>query len=73
MRQALRWTLILGLVSSLAPAIADEKKEGPTYAVDPALYQAMKWRNVGPHRGGEVLPGVAHRRQLLPVALPVSP
>jgi photosystem II stability/assembly factor-like uncharacterized protein len=33
---------------------ATEKQGEPEWPVDPALYQAMEWRNIGPHRGGRV-------------------
>jgi photosystem II stability/assembly factor-like uncharacterized protein len=63
--RAVRSPLALALASTLAllalaaaPAPAAQKS-GPAekdagYAVDPALFQGMKWRNVGPFRGGRV-------------------
>jgi len=48
---------ILSLTFALAggPASpAGSPADEPDYAVDPALYGAMQWRNVGPHRGGRV-------------------
>lgn len=33
------------------------------YAVDPALYQALEWRNVGPFRGGRVTAVTGHAGQ----------
>ena len=30
-------------------------QEEPDYPVDPALMQGMKWRNIGPYRGGRAV------------------
>ena len=35
-----------------APILAQEE---PEYPVDPALMQGMKWRNIGPYRGGRAV------------------
>ena len=37
-----------------ASALLARAQGTPTPAVDPALYQAMEWRNIGPFRGGRV-------------------
>ncbi len=44
--------LILGL---LMPNTAFAQEEEPDYPVDPALMAGMKWRNVGPYRGGRAV------------------
>jgi photosystem II stability/assembly factor-like uncharacterized protein len=47
--------LLTGLLCVLPAASAGaDPAETPDWPVDPALYQAMKWRNIGPHRGGRV-------------------
>jgi photosystem II stability/assembly factor-like uncharacterized protein len=53
---------VLWLVALPSPTA----EKTPEYRVDPALYQAMKWRNIGPYRGGRVtavsgVPGQPHR------------
>jgi len=53
MSRVLRSVPLLLLILSVPTAFASGDR-GPEYAVDPALYKAMKWRNVGPHRGGRV-------------------
>jgi len=58
-------TLSLCLLLSALPSLAAERQDEPSYPVDPALYGAMEWRNVGPHRGGravavEGVPGKPH-------------
>ena len=35
----------------------------PDYDVDPALYQALEWRNIGPFRGGRVTAVAGHPDQ----------
>jgi len=55
MRHPRRLISILILFLAALPVAAAEKEDGPEWPVDPALYQAMQWRNVGPHRGGRVV------------------
>jgi photosystem II stability/assembly factor-like uncharacterized protein len=45
----------LTLFFAALPIAAAQKEDEPEWPVDPALYQAMQWRNVGPHRGGRVV------------------
>lgn len=40
--------------SGLASAAPPQTGEEPAPAVDPALFQALTWRNIGPWRGGRV-------------------
>jgi photosystem II stability/assembly factor-like uncharacterized protein len=40
--------------SYAANAISRQPSPAPAPGVDPKLYQDLKWRNVGPHRGGRV-------------------
>lgn len=62
----MRRLLPAGLVPLLAvSALAAGTAPGPADPVDRALYAAMQWRNVGPHRGGRVtavagVPGKPH-------------
>jgi photosystem II stability/assembly factor-like uncharacterized protein len=46
--------LIPILCLAVLTTAATEKQGEPEWPVDPALYQAMEWRNIGPHRGGRV-------------------
>jgi photosystem II stability/assembly factor-like uncharacterized protein len=43
-RYALPLVVVLGLCAGIPPAIAE--------SYDPALFQEMRWRMIGPHRGG---------------------
>lgn len=59
MRYKSIWRLFSPLLSAMfiltlsnAETIADEKTD---YVYKPELYQAMKWRNIGPFRGGRAL------------------
>ena len=46
---------VLAAVSSAAAAVATQEGEaGPNIVYDPALYQAMDYRSIGPARGGRV-------------------
>ena len=54
MSRAATLALAVGLVLTVLPAPAAQDAVEPDYPIDPALYQAMEWRNVGPHRGGRV-------------------
>jgi len=53
------------LLTLLSPVLTVSTAE-TEHPVDPALYSAMKWRNVGPHRGGRVVAvaGVPERPHL---------
>ena len=43
---------VLMLMSVGGTMVVQAQEEEPEYAVDPALFQAMEWRNIGPFRGG---------------------
>ncbi len=43
------------VVGLLMPNGAFAQEEAPEYPVDPALMAGMKWRNVGPYRGGRAV------------------
>lgn len=45
-------TIYFTLFLLLLPTPGESRQQGNT--VDPALFQAMKWRNIGPFRGGRV-------------------
>jgi photosystem II stability/assembly factor-like uncharacterized protein len=55
--------LILILSLFLLSAAADARQEEGRYKVDTSLYQKMRWRSIGPYRGGRVtaVAGVASR------------
>ncbi len=44
-------TVIMVTIASSAPVRAQDDDDHP---IDPALYQALEWREVGPYRGGRV-------------------
>jgi photosystem II stability/assembly factor-like uncharacterized protein len=46
--------LSIALVISAMPPLAGSRQAGTAPAIDPKLYQDLRWRNVGPHRGGRV-------------------
>jgi photosystem II stability/assembly factor-like uncharacterized protein len=49
--------------SSLLLAAAIAAGNGANVRVDPALYQDLRWRSIGPHRGGRVTAVAGHRAQ----------
>jgi len=66
MHRAVALFLSLGLLVAEVPTAAAASQNEPNYPVDPALYGEMKWRSVGPHRGGRAVAvaGVADRPHL---------
>ena len=51
--------ILMAVLAIFAPASESVLAQDPVdYDVDPALYQALEWRNIGPFRGGRV-PAVA--------------
>ncbi|HEX2343775.1 MAG TPA: hypothetical protein VHI98_25115 [Vicinamibacterales bacterium] len=42
------------LVIAAMPPVLGSRQAGTAPSVDPKLYQDLRWRNVGPHRGGRV-------------------
>src|SRR6187401_1156953 len=42
-----RLLVVIGTLASIAPVVAQQPS-----TVDPSLYGGMRWRNVGPARGG---------------------
>jgi photosystem II stability/assembly factor-like uncharacterized protein len=42
------------LVTAVPPVVGSRQAAQTAGAVDPKLYQDLKWRSVGPHRGGRV-------------------
>ncbi|HZD06261.1 MAG TPA: hypothetical protein VE173_15225, partial [Longimicrobiales bacterium] len=45
--------LVLSAVTMVAPVPAQQTVPTPPAGpVDPSLYQALRWRSIGPHRGG---------------------
>jgi photosystem II stability/assembly factor-like uncharacterized protein len=47
-----RFALTTLLALALLPALVFAQEAADEYPVDPKLYQAMEWRNIGPYRGG---------------------
>jgi len=54
--------LAIGAVFTVIP-IACLAQDVSNYAVDPALYQALEWRSIGPFRGGRVTAVAGHPDQ----------
>ncbi len=52
-------TLLLGVVLGSAAPISAQTIDA-NIVVDPALFQAMQFRSVGPHRGGRVTAGTGY-------------
>ncbi|HSL84724.1 MAG TPA: hypothetical protein VLF66_18260, partial [Thermoanaerobaculia bacterium] len=46
--------LLVPAAFAAAPAASGKTAEEADHPVDPALFQAMKWRSIGPYRGGRV-------------------
>ncbi len=63
MRTARRSTLLLLTVFALAGATRAAGQSDANVIVDPSMYQDLKWRNVGPHRGGRVTATAGVRQQ----------
>jgi photosystem II stability/assembly factor-like uncharacterized protein len=61
-------TISVGLAMSAAAAQESSKKPGPQY--DPMLYSEMRWRCIGPFRGGRTvaITGVPHQPNLFYMA-----
>ncbi|RPJ70450.1 MAG: hypothetical protein EHM24_15500 [Acidobacteria bacterium] len=55
--------LVLSLAGSQSHAPLRAQSD-PNAALDPALFKELKFRSVGPHRGGRVTAVAGHRRQL---------
>ena len=67
-RQVFRWTAALGVVALvwLPPARPPLAAQGdPNVVVDPSLFQGLRYRMIGPARGGRVTAVAGHRRQPL--------
>jgi len=56
---AFLFLLLAGALFMVSPVPAKKK----IYRYDPALYQAMKWRNIGPFRGGRSVAVAGHPDQ----------
>ena len=54
MSRARAWTVGMAVVLFFTVASYATERDEPDYAIDPSLFQAMKWRDVGPQRGGRV-------------------
>ena len=65
MRSARRLPVLLVLVFASVSAVPDRvaTQSDPNAIVDPSWYQDLKWRNVGPHRGGRVTAIAGVRQQ----------
>ncbi|MCH8336922.1 MAG: hypothetical protein IIC61_13675, partial [Proteobacteria bacterium] len=59
---ALAWSLPALCLLLLAP-VTGQSQGDADYEVDPALFQALEWRNIGPFRGGRVTAVAGHPDQ----------
>ena len=66
MRRFAAFVSILVVFATVVSSAGAARRSESDYSVDPALYGAMTWRNVGPHRGGRAVAvaGVAERPHL---------
>jgi len=64
MKTAIRTACILGLIILTAWGGDDLIAQGiPQVEINPSLFQGLRYRSIGPHRGGRVTAVAGHRRQ----------
>lgn len=63
-RGPLRASALVILAAALAATLFEDSPRAQAGAIDPALYQSLRWRSIGPQRGGRsiAVSGVRGRR-----------
>ncbi|HKQ90302.1 MAG TPA: hypothetical protein VJZ77_06445, partial [Blastocatellia bacterium] len=62
-RQGIALAVFLGLLGALSGSHIDSAPQNASAQIDPKLFQALRYRNIGPHRGGRVTAVAGHRLQ----------
>src|SRR5262249_59617070 len=55
--------VFLGLLCALSGSRILSAPQNASAQIDPKLFQGLRYRNIGPHRGGRVTAVAGHRRQ----------
>src|SRR5215510_10755146 len=62
-RPGIALAVILGLLCALSGSRILSAPQNASAQINPKLFQALRYRNIGPHRGGRVTAVAGHRRQ----------
>ncbi len=62
---AIRTSVLAGCLAfvGLLVSLSAQSQGTQDYAIDPVLFQALEWRNIGPFRGGRVPAVAGHPEQ----------
>src|SRR5262247_4935067 len=62
-RPGIALAVFLGLVCALSGSRILSAQQNASAQIDPKLFQGLRYRNIGPHRGGRVTAVAGHRSQ----------